>query len=259
VVLDCETFLDPVVDSVRPDFAARVSLVGMLPGSIIDRGEAGAGVDFSALAPHPDEGRTSSRAVLREDAPDEGGRRRLAPMRSSIPRSGALPLTCSGQQVRAAEHLDAIISGFQETMSAISRASGSVEELLASASGSHSRAVVRDTAVYGALWDESTHPALADGSKRDSVIWTTLRRPGLPLALVESEYRQLHDGDAPHFTVAAGQTDLRAADGTRIPGFFRASGLSLARDALRTLSPDSIARASDTIVDSVRGGRRTHR
>lgn len=251
VVLDCETFLDPVVKSCSPDIAARVSLIGMLPGSIVDRSEAGSLVDFSALARHPENGRTAPRSVLREVAPDETGQRRLGLRRSSIPRSEALPVTVSGTQVRAAEHLDSIISGFQQTMFRVTREAESVEQLLYTASEAYSRVVVRDTAVYGTLWDETSHPSFAGGSKRDSVIWAMLRQSGLPLALVESENRQLQSGDTPYFTVAAGQTELRAGDGTRIQGFFKASGLSLAHDALRAVSSDSIARASNGIINSI--------
>jgi len=136
-----------------------------------------------------------------------------------------------GHDIDPAAHESALLSGFRAGYDAIvmNRADLlSPDGPLARCRDDEIRIIVRHTAAYADLLDESTHPdLLRDGLDRERVfdgLWSDT--PDESRRLVPNELADLWAGDVPMFTARPGSTDAWAAGGERIAGVLSQSGLA---------------------------------
>lgn len=108
------------------------------------------------------------------------------------------------------------------------------------------RLIVRDTKVYGTMQQDETHPdLLLDQIDREwhwDNLWSaTLERPLLSL-FIDSELRQLKQGDIPYFYGRIDERYIFGADGERIDlsGLLNYSPLELAKNKIKSLDVDSV-------------------
>lgn len=107
------------------------------------------------------------------------------------------------------------------------------------------RVLIRDTAAYAVLLDESTHPDLMREEERYHRTFRELREQlGLTVALGEpadddladDELAELLAGDIPVFTARPGSADLWSGPGRRRPDALAETGLAAAERRVRALS-----------------------
>lgn len=215
VLIDLETVLQPRV------LASRAGAAGALDTSVLRVGLVSvnmrddAGVDFSGVG---------------------GG----------DPRRPARHLAWfGGQPVRAADHAEAFVRGFEAMAAILIRelpallASGGPLERFA---GDPVRVVVRATEAYALLLRESVHPdCLRDAVERerafDRLWFETRERPELA-RVIRHERDDLWREDVPYFSTTPGSRDLVSSAGARIEGFLAESALTGARRRLGALAEE---------------------
>lgn len=118
------------------------------------------------------------------------------------------------------EGYGAILAGRRELLSA----DGAVTRF----GGDLTRVIARPTHEYATLLAETTHPdLLRDALDRDQVfgvLWARAADDPARARLVRHEVADLWSGDVPLFTARVGSRDVRAADGTTVPGLLPESG-----------------------------------
>jgi type 2 lantibiotic biosynthesis protein LanM len=115
---------------------------------------------------------------------------------------------------------DGLKSGFdciRDKRTTLCEPNGIIEQCF---SGSERRLIVRDTKVYGSLQSDESHPdLLKDQSDREwhlDNLWSEIiERPNL-LRFIESEIRQVRQGDIPYFAGSLDTLLVRGADGAEI-------------------------------------------
>lgn len=106
------------------------------------------------------------------------------------------------------------------------------------------RVLLRPTAAYSALLEESFHPkVLRDGVERERVLgqlwWATASQPILK-RVVFSEYKQMLDGDVPYFSSTPDSVDLTSSDEELVYSVFSVSGLSIAEERIHRMSDSDL-------------------
>ncbi len=194
-----------------------VLLIGLLP---FQTSFAGKSVDLSGLGgqagqmlPRP--------ALLAEDSQKDTMRlvRGLVPMQgaSNLPR-------LNGQAANAADFVEELARGFQETYRLLVRHRAELEERLRAFAEVEVRHIVRPTFRYGFLQQESHHPDfLRDGLDVDrllDLLWAEAEVKPMLSQLIPYEQADLRAGDIPMFLTRPGSRDLWSSTGERIPDFF---------------------------------------
>ncbi|MFE0457718.1 type 2 lanthipeptide synthetase LanM family protein [Kitasatospora sp. NPDC058965] len=239
VLVDLETLCHPAL--VRPRVAAEDPALGALEDSVrrtallpVLRYGADGVLDLSGLG--GDKGVTLPVQVAdwAGAATDEMHLVRTA----GVSRGGANRPRLDGVDADPARHTDALLGGYRAGYQAIAAHRAELAELLTRFADCPTRVLVRDTARYATLLDESCHPdALREGLDRDHLLDTLWRESAHNPAqrpLVGAELAELWRGDVPLVTARAGRTGLR------IGGFVTAapvlgSGLDWAEQRLERM------------------------
>lgn len=142
-----------------------------------------------------------------------------------------------------ADHHAALLAGFRAGYDAIAADCAeltSAHGLLAKCADFDIRLVIRPSALYATLLDESTHPdLLRDGLDRERV-FDVLRTGGLDdgveRGVLDHEISDLWAGDIPFFGTRPGTRDVYAASGLRLPELLATTGLLAACDKIRAMN-----------------------
>ncbi|MDX8142144.1 type 2 lanthipeptide synthetase LanM family protein [Lentzea sp. BCCO 10_0061] len=229
LLIDVETLFQAQLPGERPDPAVvalgrSVARTGLLPAVAGRHGL----VDISGVG--GDAGQETSSATT--EWLDAGTDRMRAVLRPEFVIGAANRPTWQGQAVEAADHADAVLSGFRQTYDAISLHSAEFAALLAGCASVPVRIVPRPTAQYAGLLAAARGPEfLRDAGVRLAAFTTACATDFLP-GLAELEATELDTGDVPLFTTRADGHDLVSAKG-KLPGVLATSGLE---DALACLS-----------------------
>jgi type 2 lantibiotic biosynthesis protein LanM len=166
-----------------------------------------------------------------------------------------------GRPMRAADHVDEIVTGFTEAYRFALR---SRDELLAkdgpvqAFASDRVRHVLRGTEEYSLLLRGSYHPScLRDAAERGFVFDTLwLGTAGHPQVerVIASEQEDLMRGDIPYFTASVDSCDLVDSKGRVIEGFLATSGLSRVIDRIEGMSDDDMLRQIACIRGSFAAG-----
>lgn len=243
VLVDVETLFHPVWPhrDLVDDPAARALESSVLRTALLPRPTAGANgvLDISGVG--GDQG-----AVLPDDVVgfDGAGTDRMRLVRAPEVFAGAENrLRLDGVAVDPGEYVEHLVAGFRAAYDAV-RAHRS--DLLAPGGPLDAfatdvvRVIVRDTAEYGRLLDESTHPdVLRDALDRDRVLghlWTSEADPSRE-RLVEHELADLWAGDIPLFTTTPTSRDILTARGIRVPDALGETGLDRVRRKVEAMGP----------------------
>ncbi|MFI9275586.1 type 2 lanthipeptide synthetase LanM [Kitasatospora sp. NPDC052896] len=265
VLVDLETLCHPsLAPSVLLDsdpalraLDSSVHRVALLP--FLTVGEHGA-VDLSGLGGDKDAVLPSEVAQWAAPATD-----RMRLVRGTQVFTGATNRPrLDGTDAEPDDHAEALLAGFRAGYDAIvahRRELAGPDGLLARLAGDGTRVVVRPTARYVALLDESTHPdLLRDALDRDrlfDVLWRESAHDPVRWPLVVREVAQLWSGDVPLFESTAAARSL----GETLAPPLRESGLDRARRRLAAMGgPDRqhqewIVRASLALRRGTGAGR----
>jgi type 2 lantibiotic biosynthesis protein LanM len=165
-------------------------------------------------------------------------------------------VTHKGEVVDALGHVDAIVAGFEETYNTLMTNGRDLAHSggpLAAFADVRVRRLIRPTWHYAAMLRDSTHPDfLRSGPERDLCferLWRGVTSIGT--AVIESERRQLLQGDVPLFRGRAGGRELYDERGELVlDEHIEVSALELARDRVQRMSNDDRTRQSRLVRDS---------
>ncbi|HEX9337202.1 MAG TPA: type 2 lanthipeptide synthetase LanM family protein, partial [Pseudonocardiaceae bacterium] len=243
ILVDVETLFHPTlppVPATGPDpaitaLASSVGRTALLPMMLL--GEHGA-MDVSGVG-GGQHGLYPADAVRWQDPGTDRMRlvRRPVEFTGSTDNRPELP----GHEIDPAAHESALLAGFRAGYDAIVMNRADLlgpDGLLARCADDEIRIIVRHTASYLDLLDESTHPdLLRDGLDRERVfdgLWADTPDEARR-RLVPHELTDLWAGDVPMFTTRPGTTDVWAADGTRLHGVLAEAGLTAVTAKVRRL------------------------
>ncbi|MFF3068160.1 type 2 lanthipeptide synthetase LanM family protein [Kitasatospora sp. NPDC057904] len=230
VPVDLETLFHPPapqrpeesVDPAAVALAASVHRTGLLPRLILGDEQA---VDASGLG--GDAGATVPGESVRWE---EAGTDRMRLVRHSGElHGGANRPTLAGTDADPADHADALLDGYRLARRILADDRDGLLALLPAFADDETRVVVRATADYATLLDESTHPGLLkDAADRDALLRDALAdgtdHPGWT-GLADDEAAELWNGDVPVFTTRPGTADLWTGQGRRVRGALDRPGL----------------------------------
>ncbi|WP_146259150.1 type 2 lanthipeptide synthetase LanM family protein [Streptomyces tateyamensis] len=236
VLVDLETLCHPAL--VRPRPAADDPAMGALEDSVrrtallpvLSYGAEGA-MDLSGLGGDKGVPLPVQVADWAGAATDEMHLVRTA----AVSRGGANRPRLDGADVDPARHTAALLGGYRAGYAAIVTHRGELAALLTGFADCPTRVLVRDTARYATLLDESCHPdVLREALERDHLLDTLWRESAhhpVQRLLVGAELAELWRGDVPLFGATAGRAGLRIGElATSAPVL--GSGLDWARRRL---------------------------
>ncbi|MBM7862276.1 type 2 lanthipeptide synthetase LanM family protein [Lentzea nigeriaca] len=228
LLIDVETLFQTQLPGGRPDPATialgrSVARTGILPAVAGRHGLT----DISAVG--GDAGQETSSVTT--EWVDAGTDRMRAVLRPEVMPGSANRPTWQDRPVEAADHADAVLSGFRLAYDAISCHRAEFAALLAGCASVPVRVVPRPTRQYADLIAATRAPEfLQDTETRLNALKTACAADFLP-GLADLEAAELDAGDVPLFTTRADGHDLSSATGT-LPGVLATSGLE---DALACL------------------------
>ncbi|MET1072174.1 MAG: type 2 lanthipeptide synthetase LanM family protein [Umezawaea sp.] len=266
VLVDVETLFHPAWAhrGLADDPAARALESSVLRTALLPRPTAGANgvLDISGVG--GDQG-----AALPDDVVgfDGAGTDRMRLVRGPEVFGGAENRPrLDGVDVDPGEYVEHLVAGFRAAYDAVRThradllAPGGPVDAFAT---DVVRVVVRDTAEYARLLDESTHPdVLRDALDRDRVfghLWTSEADPARE-RLVEHEVADLWAGDVPLFTTTPTSHDILTAQGVRVPDALAETGLDRVRGKIRAMGPADL-RTQEWVLRAsfaTRGDRGAH-
>ncbi|MEE1788780.1 type 2 lanthipeptide synthetase LanM family protein [Streptomyces sp. SP17BM10] len=218
VPVDLETLFHPPapqqpggsVDPAAVALAASVHRTGLLPRLILgdDRAVDASGLGGDAGAAVPGE------SVRWEEAGTD--RMRLVRRPGEL-HGGANRPALAGTHADPADHVDALLDGFRLARRILADDRDGLLALLPAFADDETRVVVRATADYATLLDESTHPGvLRDAADREALLrGLDADGPGWT-GVLDEEVADLWNGDVPLFTTRPGTTDLWTTRGRRV-------------------------------------------
>ncbi|MEU8510761.1 type 2 lanthipeptide synthetase LanM family protein [Kitasatospora sp. NPDC048722] len=223
VPVDLETLFHPPapqqpgesVDPAAVALAASMHRTGLLPRLILGDERA---VDASGLG--GDAGATvPGESVRWEEAGTD--RMRLVRHPGEL-HGGANRPTLAGTDADPADHVGALLDGYRLARRILADDRDGLLALLPAFADDETRVVVRATADYATLLDESTHPdLLRNAADRDALLRDALAdgtdHPGWT-GLADDEAAELWNGDVPVFTTRPGTADLWTGQGRRVRG-----------------------------------------
>ncbi|HUQ57680.1 type 2 lanthipeptide synthetase LanM family protein [Lentzea sp.] len=228
LLIDVETLFRSPLPGSQDDpatvaLACSVARTGILPAGTGRHGL----VDISAVG--GDAGQhTSGTTAEWLDAGTDGMH---AVLRPELTRGAANRPTWQGQPVEAADHTNAVLSGFRQTYDAICSHRAEFARILSMCGSLPVRIVPRPAAQYAELLAAARRPAMMrDAHARFRALHHACAA-FLP-TLAEAEAAELDAGDVPLFTARADGHDLESAKGA-FPGVLATSGLE---DALTCLA-----------------------
>ncbi|MGW2254216.1 type 2 lanthipeptide synthetase LanM family protein [Kitasatospora sp. NPDC001660] len=240
VPVDLETLFHPTppqepggsVDPAAVALAASVYRTGLLPRLILGDERA---LDASGLG--GDAGAAAPEESVRWEAAGTDAMRLVR--RTGELRGGANRPRLDGTDADPADHVDALVDGHRLGLRILADGRDELLGLLPAFADDETRVVVRATADYAALLDESTHPSLLrDAADRDALLREALAdgtdRPGWA-GLDDDEVAELWNGDVPLFTARPGAPDLWTGRGRRVRDALDRPGLDRVAQRLRGL------------------------
>lgn len=245
VLVDLETVLQPQLAEDRGNVGSRpcikavaqsVLSVGLLPSPLRIANQL---VDMSGLGAKPDQ--PTPLQTMGFDASGTDAMRvtrvQFAPEASAhLPRLG-------GEFHMATAHVEPLVAGFRSAyrmMMAFASEMSGTNGPIAAFGDCEVRVLLRPTAIYASLLQESHHPvALSDGTEADRVlgqIWSGVASSSIRQKTVLREFTQLQQGDVPYFSCRASGTTLLAGDGHRVESVLSTSGVDAVRARLGRMS-----------------------
>ncbi|WP_080636058.1 type 2 lanthipeptide synthetase LanM [Salinispora mooreana] len=257
--IDLETLLQPGNPAGIPDDAygravdllnQSVLAIGILPARAFG-GRRRQGVDVSALG--GGEPQTAPRPVpMIVDLYTDTAR--VEAVEATMLGARNRP-TLSGSGIDPSEHVEDVVAGFLEAYDIITAHRDGFDRLLTGFRNVEIRYLARPTRRYSVFLTESYHPDyLRDARDRDRLLdklWTAAAaRPDL-VPLLESEKRQLLNGDVPCFRTFAGSRQIGTAAAVLDREFFQAAGTVVLADRLARFGPVHRAAQVRIIRDSM--------
>lgn len=227
VLIDTETLLHPVL--AHPSLAAGDPALGALEQSVLQtlllptlmHGAQGT-ADVSGLGGHGD--LTPAKAATRDE-------------RSFLPPPNKPIL--DGKPLDASGHIPALLRGFTDAYTAISRNADAFIEFLEIHGDATMRLVTRPTQVYADLLAESaaqeTNSAFAAQELFERKLAQTPAFDGAE-RLLEHEYRDLSNRDIPIFFTRPASRSIWSSEGVRMDEALQESGLEATRAKVRAMS-----------------------
>ncbi|MEV7026070.1 type 2 lanthipeptide synthetase LanM family protein [Kitasatospora sp. NPDC093558] len=245
VPVDLETLFHPQefgpekfgesVDPAAMALAGSVYRTGLLPRLILGDERA---LDASGLG--GDAGATIPGESVRWEAGGTDGMRLVR--RAGLLHGGANRPSLADTDADPADHVDAILDGYRLARRILADSRDELLALLPTFADDETRVVVRATADYATLLDESTHPSLLrNAADRDALLRDLDTDHAGWAGLVDDEVAELWNGDVPLFTTRPGTRDLWTGQGRRIRDALDHSGLDRVAARLRDLDADEAA------------------
>lgn len=245
VLVDLETVLQPqlVEDGGklgnRPCLAAAalsVLAVGLLPTPIRVGNQL---VDMSGLGAKPDQPTPLQTMGLDASGTDA---MRVTKVQFAIDTSSHLP-RLGGEFHMATSHVEPLVAGFRNAyrmMMAYASEMSSPTGPIAAFGECQVRVLLRPTATYASLLQESHHPmAMSDGTEADRIlgqIWSGVASSSIRQKTVLREFTQLQQGDIPYFSCRASDITLLSGDGHQLESVLSTSGVDAVRARLGRMS-----------------------
>jgi type 2 lantibiotic biosynthesis protein LanM len=259
VLVDVETLFHPslplpgaTTDPAAEALAASVHRTALLPFLMV--GEHGV-LDLSGLG--GDRGALTPSSVVDWDFP---GTDRMRLTRRAVPVATAHNQPAlDGAEIDPLDHECALQEGFRAGYDAILRHRDEFAEILNGCTDLEIRVVVRPTAGYASLLDESTHPdLLRDALDRDralDTLWRESAKDPMRLRLAGHELRDLWAGDVPVFFGRPGARDLWTSGRHRLPDVLDTAALRGALDKLGAMG-EADRRDQEWIISATLATRR---
>lgn len=240
-LVDLETLLLPQLVGAPPANATGHSLlnVGLLPTPTLAGSEV---VDLSGMGARPNQLTTLQTWTIENAGTDT---MRTRQVRYQLGDLHHLP-SFSGNYHYASDNIDSVISGYRKAHGILAT---SKDELLtgdvfAELASCEVRVLLRPTAIYSALLQESIHPtAVGDALDTDLVlaqIWRGASSNAVRSTSVLDEYRQLQHGDVPYFSCLASSLELRGSDNAPLRGIVQCAGIDCVRTALAGIRKEDV-------------------
>jgi class II lanthipeptide synthase len=260
VLVDAETLLHPPVsaplvtsdDPAARALAASVHHTGLLPhvvadeNGVTDRSGLGGGHGATAVAGvfDPDPPATGHTDALWRTAP--------ASTMHNRPHIG-------GDVIEPADHEAALLEGFRLGYEAIAGNRRQFASMLELRAGIEVRVVVRASAGYARMLDESTYPEMLhdarDRQQALAVLHNVSEHHPLWRQLARHELIDLWAGDIPRLTSRPGTRDIWTSAGEHLPGLLERPGLSCALDKIAAMS-EVDRRDQEWIISATLASRR---
>lgn len=250
VLVDLETVLQPhlVEDGRNLDECSclaatgqSVLMVGLLPSPIRVGNQL---VDMSGLGAKPDQATPLQTMGFDASGTDA---MRVTNVQFSIEASSHLP-RLSGEYQMATAHVEPLVAGFRSAylmMMAHASQMSSPDGPIAAFGDCEVRVLLRPTATYASLLQESHHPmALSDGTEADRIlgqIWSGVASNPIRQRTVLREFTQLQQGDIPYFSCLASSTTLLSGDGHQLKSVLSTSGVDAVRVRLERMSEKDLS------------------
>ena len=172
-----------------------------------------------------------------------------------------------GAEVNALDHAAAVADGFTRTYQLLHRHRAALlapDGPLAAFAGDEIRVIVRPTRIYARMLDESAHPDLQreafDRERFFDRLWVGVDEHRWLARVVDSELRDLLNGDVPRFAGRPGSRHLRDSAGHRFDGLLREAPMASVRRRISGLSALDLERQRWFITASLAamGGAAPH-
>jgi type 2 lantibiotic biosynthesis protein LanM len=218
--------------------------VGLLPSQIWLNDE-GQGVDLSGLGGAPGQLTPFEVPYVEEAGTDE---MRISRKRTAM-SAGQNRASLNGVDVNLLEFSEAIVAGFTHIYRILQQHSHDLlaeNGPLARFADDEVRVILRPTATYARLLQESHHPNLLrrglDRERYFDRLWVAVESQPELARVIADERDDLQHGDIPIFTTRICAVDLWSSVGRRIAGWMSQSGLAWTRARVAELSEEDLER-----------------
>ncbi|SDM32643.1 type 2 lanthipeptide synthetase LanM family protein [Allokutzneria albata] len=236
-----------------------VLAVGLLPHRVIEFDDSGAhDIDLSGLVGSASASQLTPSPIVwfADSATDE---MRVTRQRVPVSATKNRP-TIGGSPTDPRDHRTSLLAGFEATYHLLLDARDDLlsdDGPLTAFDGDEVRHILRPTAYYVDLLDESWHPdVLRDGLDRDYLLEAVMSGlPGLHArnALLTGELGQLSESDVPLFVTTTSSVDLHDRAGLVASGVREISGMAAVRSRILGMSQDDLDRQRWCINASLSG------
>jgi class II lanthipeptide synthase len=230
-----ESLADEVMDR-------SVLRVGLLPRQIW-LNEQSQGIDLSGLGGAPGQLTPFEIPYVEEAGTDE---MRISRKRMEMP-TGQNRASLNGVNVNLPEFSEAIVAGFTKVYGILQQHSHDLlaeNGPLARFAEDEVRVILRTTATYASLLQESHHPNLLrrglDRERYFDRLWLAAERQPELARVIADERDDLQRGDIPIFTTRVCALDLWSSTGRRIPDWVCESGLDRTHALISGLSEEDL-------------------
>lgn len=243
VVVDAEALFTPYLPG-----AGRIDslLLGVRATGLLTVGdiEGGRGFDYGALDYTP-----GAASPVRSWTVVDAGRddMRLEMHRPTVEHPGVL----GGSRATAQDARD-LLQSYRATMRWVLEHVDDVLQWVRTGFRGRCRYIHRPTLSYALVSRLATHPGFMTEADRALVLGrVAVLSPATPWSMVESEVRQLLDGDIPVFTVDLHERDVLDAAGNPTGAQVREAPIRRVLDGIAGLDEDTVAREVDAVSRTV--------